>query len=113
MAFGTRVIFEAIRLVAFGALTNAYAALGAATTMRARIVAFKNTTDQDVLVSLDGTTNHLRIASGSGEVLDFTANKTRDDGLYLPEGTVFYVKYASQPTVGNFWIELMAAAGGI
>ncbi len=115
MAFGTRVKFEAVREVAFGGVGAAYTALGSALGDRARIVTVYNTTDTDVYISDDGVTDKWRIPSGSGKVLDLTAAKVRDDGLFVHEGTVFYQKRTAMgaPTVGNVWIEVTAADGGI
>ena len=111
MAYGTRATFEAIREVAFGSIGSSYGAVGTALTDHARIVRFVNDTNGDVYVSTDGSTNMLRLAASSFLVLDFSANKVRDDGLFLPVGTIFYVKDgASAPSSGNFWIEVCYAA---
>lgn len=114
MAFGTRVRFEAVREAAFGAIAAGYTALGLATTDHTRLVSFFNATDADVYISLDGVNNHLRIATGSGQVLDLTANKVRDDGLFIDEGTIFYQKrVAAAPTTGSVWVQVMYADGGV
>ena len=114
MAYGTRVRFEELRELAFGGIGAAYAAIGGATGDHTRLVTFNNTTDTDLYISTNGVTNHLRIASGSGKVLDLTTNKVRDDGLFVDQGTVFYVKRtAGAPTTGLIWIEVMYADGGV
>lgn len=114
MAFGTRVIFEAIRLVAFGGVGAAYAAVGSATTHRIRRVRLVNTTNQDIYVSIDGVVDHIRLATGTSQEIDMSTNKIRDDGYFLPKGTIFYVKHAGvAPGSGSVWIEAMCASGGI
>ena len=114
MAFGTRVRFEAIREVAFGLIAAGYTAVGLKTTDHTRLISFFNSTGADIYISLDGVTNHLRIAAGSGQVLDLTTNKVRDDGLFIDEGTVFYQKRAAgAPSTGNLWIQVMYADGGV
>lgn len=114
MSYGRRVSFEAVREAAFGAIGVNYAAIGSVTTDYTRIVSFFNSTDADVYISLDGVTNHLRIASGTGQVIDLTANKVRDDGLFIKLGTQFYQKRAGgAPTTGNVWIQTVSAAGGV
>lgn len=113
MVFGRRVHFDPVRLVAFGGIGAGYAALGAATTDYARILSIFNSTNQDVYISLDGVTDHLRIAAGTGQVFDLTANKVRDDGFFIPLGTVFYQKRAgAAPGSGNLWIQIAYAEGG-
>ena len=114
MAYGTRVRFEEIRESAFGAIGAAYAAIGGATGDHARLASIFNSTDTDVYISLNGVTNHLRIASGSGQIFDLTANKVRDDGLFIDQGTIFYVKRAAgAPSSGLVWVEVLYADGGV
>lgn len=114
MSYGRRVSFEAVREAAFGAIGAAYATIGGVTTDYTRIVSFFNSTDADVYISLDGVTNHLRIASGTGQVLDLTSNKVRDDGLFIKQGTQFYQKRVSgAPTTGAVWIQTVSAVGGV
>jgi hypothetical protein len=114
MAYGTRVRFEELREAAFGVIGAAYAAVGGSTSDHTRLVSFFNSTDTDVYISLNGATNHLRIAAGSGQVLDLTTNKVRDDGLFIDEGTFFYAKRAAgAPSSGSLWIQVMYADGGV
>lgn len=114
MAFGTRVNFEPIREQAFGSIGASYAAIGTATVDHARLVSISNSTDADVYISLDGTTNMLRVASNSFKLFDLTTNKVSDDGFFIAEGTIFYVKRVSgAPTSGTVWIEVMYALGGV
>jgi len=114
MAYGTRVRFEELRLAAFGAIGAAYAAIGGATSDHTRLVSIFNSTDADIDISLNGVTTHMRIAAGSGQVLDLTTNKVRDDGLFIDQGTIFYQKRsAGAPSTGNLWIQVMYADGGV
>lgn len=114
MAYGTRVQFEAVREVAFGSITASYTALGTATLDHTRLFNIVNTTDVDIYISLNGTTNHLRIAANSFLLLDLTANKVQDDGLFVDVGTIFYIKRAAgAPSQGNVWIDVMYAGGGV
>lgn len=114
MAYGTAVNFEALRTVAFAGIGAGYTAVGTATTDHTRLFSVFNSTDVDVIISLDGVTDHIRVASGSGQIFDLTANKVRDDGLFIREGTIFYIKRAAgAASSGNVWIEVMAAQGGV
>ena len=115
MAYGTRVGFEAVREVAFGSVTASYTAVGSATLAHSRIVHIVSTLSTDVYISLDGVTNHLRIAGGGFVLFDFSTNKVSDDGLFLKEGTIFYVKQTSAgaPASGNLWIEVAYGQGGV
>jgi hypothetical protein len=114
MAYGTRASFETIREVAFGGIGAAYAAVGTALTDHARLVRFVNTTDVEVYISFDAATDQIRLAINSFYILDLAANKVKDDGLFLPLGTVIYQKRVSgAPSSGSLWIEVLYAQGGI
>ena len=114
MAYGTRAAFEAVREVAFGSVGATYSALGAAVGDHARLVRFVNTGNAEVYISLDGATNHIRLAAGSFFLIDLSSNKVRDDGLFISVGTVFYVKYVTGALgSGDVWCEVMYAEGGV
>jgi hypothetical protein len=113
MAFGTRVQFNAVGEVAFGGISGTYATLGVPMPGHARIVCFTNSTNADVYISADGTTNHLRLAAGSSKLFDFSTNRIQDDGLFVAEGVQFYVKQVTAPASGSVWIEVITAAGGV
>lgn len=114
MVFGRTAEFEAVREAAFGSVGAAYTALGAVTTDYTRVFAVYNTTDTDVYISFDGVTDHLRVASGSGQVYDLTTNKVKETGFFLKRGTQIYQKRAAgAPTVGNVWVQVTYGSGGI
>lgn len=113
MAFGTRVLFNPIGSVAFGSITGSYTTFGAPMPGHARIIRFCNSTDKDILISADGVNDHLRIAANSFALFDFSTNRIQDDGLFVQKGDQFYIKYASAPSSGTAWIEVITAAGGV
>jgi hypothetical protein len=113
MAFGTRVAFDPVRELAFGSVSGTYAALGTPTSDNVRLISFSNSTNEDVYISFNGVTNHLRLVPNSFKLLDLSANKVRDDGLFIAVQTQIYVKYVSSlGTSGNVWAEVMYAEGG-
>ena len=113
MAYGTRVQFNPIGVVAFGSITGSYVAFGAPMPGHARIVRISNSTNADFLVSTDGTTDNLRIAANSFVLFDFSTNRIQDDGLFVQKGDQFYIKYVTAPSSGSAWIEVITAAGGV
>lgn len=114
MAYGTRVGFEPLRTVVFGSITSSYAALGSPVTGHIRLMNLVNSTNEDVLFSFDGINDHVRLYQGSFQLFDFTTNKVQEDGFFLPQGTQIYVKYASAPSSGSVWAEVInAVAGGV
>lgn len=113
MGYGTRVHFDPIREIDFSSVSGTYAAVGTPLGDFGRILDLNNGMDEDLYVSFDGTTDHLRVASNSFKLFDLSANKIRDDGLFLPVGTQIYVKEVSASvTEGDFWVEVMYAEGG-
>jgi hypothetical protein len=113
MSFGTRVEFNPLGTVAFGSITGSYTALGAPMPGHARIIRIANDTNQDVLISADGVTDHLRVSSNGFILFDFSTNRIQNDGLFVQMGEQFYVKYVSAPNTGAVWIEVITATGGV
>lgn len=111
MAYGTRIAFDTVRELAFGSIIASYTAVGTPLTRHARIISFNNSTDAFIYISLDGVNNHLLLAPNSFQLFDFSANLIRDDGLFVAEGTQFYVKTAGAPTKGEVWIEVITGIG--
>lgn len=114
MAFGTRVEFEAIREAAFGSVGSSYAALGSALIDHARLIRIVNSSNAEVYISFDGSTNQVRLAASSFILLDLCSNKVQDDGFFIPVGTIIYQKRVSgAPSLGAVWAEVMYAEGGV
>jgi len=110
MAFKNRLKIEEIRTTAFGGIGAAYAAVGGAVGSPARIFILTNLTDADVYFSIDGVTNHLIVPSNSFKLIDVSANKIREDGFFVEEGTIFYAKrVAGAPSAGSIYIEVIYA----
>jgi len=109
MSFTTRARFDAIRSVAFGSITGSYVALGSPLTYPARIICFTNTTDEDVLLSTDGSTDQILVPAGSFKLFDITTNHRpfNQDDFCVSANTQFYVKYAAAPSKGAVYIEVI------
>jgi len=110
MAYNNRVIVDARRVIAFGAIGAAYAAIGVALASPARVFILNNLTDADMDISLDGVTDHFILPQRSFKLIDVSANKIRDDGFFIAEGTFFYVKQTvGAPTLGSVYVEIIRA----
>ncbi len=114
MAYGKRVLFDAVRELAAGSISGSYAALGTPTSDHTRMLIISNSTNQEVYISFDGTTDNLRMAANSFKLLDLAANKIRDDGLFIASGTQISVKFVSTTTSsGAVWAEVMSGESGV
>jgi hypothetical protein len=105
---------DAIRTKASGAITGSYTTLGGPTTHLWRMFRFTNTTDGDLLISFDGTTDNLIVPAGSFVLYDVCTNaapSNLNDNLLVGIGTQIYVKYNTAPTTGSVWLEGLYAKG--
>ena len=71
-----------------------------------RIVEFVNATDQPVLISWDGVTDHMIVPSNGFVLLDISTNKAEVGGAFnIAQGQVFYAKaLSSQPATGSVYL---------
>lgn len=109
---GQRVRFETLRTVAFGGISGTYAALGSPLLHGARLIILDNLTNDDLLISFDGTNDHMVLVSTSAKIIDFASNKVGPVGqLELSKGTQVYVKQLSgAPTAGSVYLSVIYAA---
>jgi hypothetical protein len=108
-----RVAYEPIRSLAFGDISGTYAAVGTPFTSPIRNLKFQNFTDQNLLISFDGSTNHDVIAANGYAVWDYGSNKASQVGFFeQPQGTRVYVKQesGSAPSVGSFYVTTIYAS---
>lgn len=101
MSYGIRMVAEALRRVAFGGIGAGYAVLGTPLEHPTRILIIKNLTNENLVFSYDGITDHEIIPKLSGQVLDLTTNKATPEGAFFGQGTQVWVKHDGvAPTSG-------------
>ena len=105
-AFGQRIRLEPepLRSLAFGSISATYAGVGTSFDHPTRILLIQNLTDVTLLFSLNGVDDHFPLLSNSVMLLDVTANKTREEGLYFAEGSRVYVKESGTPASGSVYV---------
>lgn len=102
------VNFDTLRTIAFGSISGTYAAVGTAFGFPVRLICITNSTDGDMLFSVDGINNCLFIAAGSFKLFDIGTNKVSSAPMWsIAAGTQFYVKQSSAPTKGAVYIECL------
>lgn len=107
MSFGVRIAPEPLRSIGFASISGTYAAIGAspALTHIACIIKITNNTNGDLTISWDGSTDHDFVPAGSFVLYDISANTGREQGLYIPIGTKFYVK--GTPGSGSCYLTVL------
>lgn len=92
---------EEVRELAAASVAATFVAIGTPTLFAWSTGSIRNGTDKEVYISLDGSTNNMRLASGQVEMLP-----PYSDGGFIPEGTQFSAKQVSgAPTTGAVVIQ--------
>ena len=109
MAYSKRLRLDEVRRLAFGAIGAAFAAVGASLDDPCRIFILSNLTNNNIIFSLDGVTDHFYLPSGGFKLIDVCTNRVRDDGFFVDAGTVFYARHegGAAPTTGLVAVEII------
>jgi hypothetical protein len=112
--FTTQAKADTLRTVGFAAIaaaSGAFIPVGPPQAFPARIICFTNTTNEDVIFSMDGTTDQLIVAAGGFKLFDITTNHrpVNQDDFCFANGTQWYVRGAIAPTSGSVYIEIVYA----
>lgn len=103
MPYGKRMLFDTVRSLAFGSVAATYTAVGTPLDFPSRIIHVINTTDADVMCSMDGTNDNFPVPANGFVLYDVTANKAQDDAFFFSVGEVLYVKQIGVPTTGSVY----------
>lgn len=95
---GNSIKWEAVREIAAGDITTSFQNLGGVFTRDSFRIWLTNNTNGDWYLTIDGTTNNLKIPAQSGRAYD---NKTND--MYLKAGTQFQIKWVEAPDDPTGW----------
>jgi len=101
---GMRVFFEPMRTLAAASIGVNYTAIGTPLVAPMRVMYIVNSTDAQLVFSIDGVTDHFTLVEAGYIVLDFGANKNQDSTWNLPTGTTFYVKQVGAPSTGSVYV---------
>jgi hypothetical protein len=109
--FTNQAKVDTLRSLANGSIGATYTAVGPPFGFQARIICFTNTTNEDVMFSMNGTTDQLIVPAGSFKLFDITMNHrpVNMDDFCFAIGTQWYVKYVSAPSSGSVYIEVVYA----
>jgi len=106
-----RVQFDALRSLAYTGISGTYAKIGTAFGYPARMIKIANNTNEDVIISFDGTNDNDYIPANGFVLYDYCANMTEMGGYFFqPLGTQVYVKEASSgPSSGSVYVTMIYA----
>jgi hypothetical protein len=106
-----RIRYEALRSLAFGGISGAYAAVGAVFANPVRMLKITNTTNADLLISFDGVVDRDIIPARTAQIFDYGSNKA-DTGGQLDQsmGERVYVKQVSAPSSGSVYVTVIYAS---
>lgn len=88
--------------LAFGAISGTYAAVGTV-LYPSRTTFINNLTDATMTFTQDTTEDEITLGAGQAVAIDWTTNKTTDNGLFNSVNLVWYVKGAGS-TKGAVYI---------
>jgi len=106
MSAKIKLRFEDVRSLGFASIGAAYVAVGSKTANPARMILIQNFTDESLMFSFDGVSDHIPVKGDSSILLDLSSNKTIDDGFFLPAGETLYVKEITTPTSGSVYFSV-------
>ena len=103
----SRVLFEAIKTLAFGGISGAYASVGSPTTHPIRAFKISNNTQGDMYFTTNTAQDEMFVPAGSFTLYDLQSNINPqfDDKFVLAIGTQFSVKQITAPVAGSVYIE--------
>ncbi len=101
--------FDAVRSSAFGSITSSYTALGVPFSHPMRVLHFINSTDGNMMISFDGTTDNLPLYADSFSLYDLTSDQNNNESFRYENHTQLYVKYTTAPSRGS--VDVVAIYG--
>ncbi len=96
--------FDALRSIAFGSITGSYLPIGTPFQHLVRIIKITNTTNTDMFISFDGTTDNDYVPAGGFVLYDITTNGYTGTEFVQQLFTQIYVKYNTAPASGSVFV---------
>lgn len=109
-----RALFEQIRVLASGGTSASYAEVGGPLLNACKMLIINNQMNGDLMMSFDGSTDHLYIQAGQAMVLDFSSDKEGPSEKFaLSAETTIWVRQFGlvDPTTGDIFITVVYGRG--
>lgn len=102
---------DALRSLAFGSISASYAAVGTPFAHAMRIIRIMNATAGDMLISFDGTTDHLFLPAGTFVLYDYSSDALPNYSFRMAKGTQVYCKQSTAPVSSAVYVEATYGLG--
>ena len=110
--FTNKAVLDTLRTISYTSISSSFAVVGSSQLYPSRLICFTNTTDVNVIFSMDGATNQVIVPAGGFKLFDITTNHRpiNQDDFCFATGTQWYVKEESaSPSKGAVYIEIVYA----
>lgn len=107
-----KIGIEELRSLGFASIGAVYAGVGTSFENPVRMLFLQNLTDSQLMFSDDGVIDKITLPAGGFVMVDGTANKTKDQGLFFGEGTRIYVKEVVAPSSGSVYLTVFYGDNG-
>jgi hypothetical protein len=108
------VHFDTLVSIVYSDIEDTYVDFGSALTNNWRMFKVTNNTDGDMIISLNGTTDNMFVPAGSFTLYDLATNAPNvhnTDSFVMAKGTQFSIRWSTEPTTGDVWLEGVYATG--
>ena len=109
------VRFDSLRFVTAATIagaTGAFVPIGTPLGHAMRVLHFINQTDQNMIISFDGTTSNIFLGAGSFALYDLTSDQDGNESFRYQVGTQLYVTYATNsPASGEVFLVAIYGKG--
>ena len=102
---------DAVRSLAFGAISPTYAPIGTAFGHAMRVLHFINNTDADMMISFDNSTDNIPVLANSFALYDLTSDQDALESFRYEKGSQLYIKSISALTMGTFYVVAVYGKG--
>lgn len=103
-ALAVRILPEPERSLAYGSISGTYAAVGTPLAFASIQLIFQNQTDAPMTFSWDGINAAFTLAAHTSFVDDVESNRGLGGVMLAAQGTQFWVKQVSAPSLGSVYI---------
>ncbi len=105
MSFEKRVAFEEERTLGFAAIGVAFVVVGVPLANPIRLINLANQTDQPMIFSFDGVTDHINVGNGNSAQFFSSDYSSSEETAVFAQGSSIFVRHPGlAPAAGSVFI---------